>query len=407
MDIPKAARECIGETAALIDRLGPRLAGSPASRDAARALVEGLAGHCDSARLEGFDVHPAAFYSYTKILPIAYALGAIALFLPRAIAIVPTMVLAAGMVIGHCQFGRYLHFPDFLFPRKRAWNVSAVIEPSGTPTGELILSGHHDSAPLARIFSSPFAKFYALAVFLPYVFLFLELGILVARIAGALEAPGAWAIPALAAGIPSVLGYFLLVDTRRGGPGAGDNLVSSAMVARIARELGVEGEGRLKHTRLRVLSFDAEEAGLRGSAAWFREHAGELSRLPCHHLNFDSLYSVRDLQVLTSDVNGIVPLSGEMAAELIGCAAAEGIELKPFAMLFGGGATDAAEGARAGIGASTIIAMPTAIVRDDLVYHTPRDTPDRIEPGVIEACMRIALRYAARLDGLTGPAAAE
>ena len=55
--------------------------------------------------------------------------------------------------------------------------------------------------------------------------------------------------------------------------------------------------------------------------------------------------------------------------------------------------------ARTGIRASTIIAMPTAIVRDGLVYHTPRDTADRIEPGAIEACMRIALRFLASLEG--------
>jgi aminopeptidase YwaD len=402
MDVPKAARECIEETADLIRRFGPRLAGGDASRDAAAALAESLDGSCDSALLEGFDVHPASFYSYTKILPIAYALGIVALFLPPPLALVPALGLLAGMVVMLCQFAFYLQFPDFLFPKRRGWNLSAVIEPTKRPERELILSGHHDSAPLARIFSSPFARLYALAVFLPYAFFALELLLLTARLAAGLAGspgePQIWSIIALAAGVPAVLGYFLLVDTRRGGPGAGDNLVSSVMVARIGRELSKAGGSPLETTRLRIVSFDAEEAGLRGSAAWFREHGRELDALPCFQLNFDSLYALGDLQVMTSDVNGTIGLSERMATELSDCARAEGIAMRPFAMPFGGGATDAAEGARAGIEAASIIAMPTAVVRDGLVYHTPRDRPDRIEPATIEACIKIALRFAARLE---------
>jgi aminopeptidase YwaD len=408
VDIPRAARECIEETASLIGRFGSRLAGGEAARDTAATLAGELGGFCDSVALESFEVHPGSFYSYTKILPACYALGAMALFLPRGLSILPALGLLAGMAIMVCQFDRYLHFPDFLFPKRVGWNVGAVLESALPPERELLLSGHHDSAPLARIFSSPFAKCYAAAIFLPYAFFLFELGLLVARLsgsgfAGAGAASAPWTFIALAAGCPFVLGYFLLVDTRKGGPGAGDNLVSSVMVARIARELAADRGAWLKTTRLRVLSFDAEEAGLRGSSAWFRAHAAELKGIPCVHLNFDSLYSLADLQVLLSDVNGHQRLDEGMAAELIRCAAAEGYAMKGFSMLFGGGATDAAEGARAGIRAGTIIAMPTAIVRDDLVYHTPRDTADRIEPEVVEACIRIALRYLASAEAESGP----
>ena len=348
--------------------------------------------------LEPFAVHPGSFYSYTKILPLTYVLGAAALFLPRALSAIPAIGLAAGVAIMFCQFAFYVHFPDFLFPKRTGWNVSAVIESAGTAKRELILSAHHDSAPVARIFSSPFARFYALAIFLPYVFFLFELILLFARFAGGPAQPRAWALAVLAAGLPCVAGYFLLVSMRRGSPGAGDNLVSSMMIARLAREIAADRETLLKTTRLRIVSFDAEEAGLRGAAAWFRAHFSELSRLSCTHLNFDSLYALRDLQVLLSDVNGTVPLSGEMAGELVRCAAAEGLKMRPFGMLFGAGGTDAAESARVGIPSSTIIAMPTGVVRNDLVYHTPRDTVEHIEPAVIEACMRITARFLSNLE---------
>ena len=45
------------------------------------------------------------------------------------------------------------------------------------------------------------------------------------------------------------------------------------------------------------------------------------------------------------------------------------------------------------IPSTSIIAIPTEIVREGLVYHTPRDTVEHIEPAVVEACMRIVLRF--------------
>jgi putative aminopeptidase FrvX len=146
------------------------------------------------------------------------------------------------------------------------------------------------------------------------------------------------------------------------------------------------------------VSFDAEEAGLRGAAAYFRAHAAELKRLPCAHLNFDSLYRLRDLQVFTSDVNGTVRLSRPLVDRLIACAIECGVEMRTFGMVFGGGGTDAAESARAGIPSTSIVALPTEVVRRGLVYHTPRDTVEHIEPAAVEACMRIALRFLAVLE---------
>ena len=202
----------------------------------------------------------------------------------------------------------------------------------------------------------------------------------------------------LSRGFVPVAGYFLLVALRRGSPGAGDNLVSSVLVARLAREIAERKGQLLRSTRLRVVSFDSEEAGLRGAAAYMRSHAKDLERLPCFHLNFDSIYQLEHLQVLTSDINGTVRLSGEMVETLEACALENGLSLGRFGMLFGAGGTDAAESARRGMPATTVIAMPTTIVRDELVYHTPRDTVDRIEPAAVEACMKLGVSYLRRLE---------
>ncbi|MCX7030099.1 MAG: M28 family peptidase [Spirochaetes bacterium] len=146
------------------------------------------------------------------------------------------------------------------------------------------------------------------------------------------------------------------------------------MVVGLGKEIAARRDVLLRSTRIRILSFDAEEAGLRGASAYFRAHAAELKRLPCVHLNFDSLYRLGDLQVLTSDINGTVKLSRPVVDQLIACAKDCGFEMRTFGMIFGAGGTDAAESARASIPSTSIIAIPTEIVRDGLVYHTARDT---------------------------------
>ncbi len=71
-------------------------------------------------------------------------------------------------------------------PSRTGTNVEAVIEPAGKAERELILSGHHDSAPVARIFSGPFSRFYVVAILAPYLFFVVELVLLLVRLSGRL-----------------------------------------------------------------------------------------------------------------------------------------------------------------------------------------------------------------------------
>jgi aminopeptidase YwaD len=397
IDIPAAARDCISRTDSLIRSHGPRLAGSTACTAVADELAEEMRPFCDTVTVDEFDVHPGSFYSYMKILPVVYAAAIpVFLFFPRA-SWAPAACLLAGIALMLLQFAFYRHFPDRLFTRRTGRNVEGIVEPSGPAVRELIISGHHDSAPVARIFSGPFQKLYALAIFIPYVFFIGGIALLVTRALRAGGPPQPWQWIFLLAGLPFVAGYFSMVALGRGTPGAGDNLVASVMAVRLGREIAARRPELLRGTRLRVVSFDAEEAGLRGAAAYMARRVPVLT-LPCVHLNFDSLYEPADLHVLTSDINGTVPLSAGMVDELVSCAEARGIRLRKFGMLFGAGGTDAAESARRGLPATTIIGMSTDIVRGGLVYHTPRDTTEHIDPKVIEACMQIAVEYLGRLE---------
>jgi len=113
-------------------------------------------------------------------------------------------------------------------------------------------------------------------------------------------------------------------------------------------------------------------------------------------LNIDSIYKRKEIQFLSNDLNGTVTLDAEVVAECLEIAAALGIPARRMKMVFGGGATDACELAKVGVQATTLIAMPTGLIRDGLAYHTMNDTVAAIEPEAVEACLAIAWQWVCR-----------
>jgi len=156
----------------------------------------------------------------------------------------------------------------------------------------------------------------------------------------------------------------------------------------------------LKSTRLVIASFDGEEAGLRGSRAFFRRHRDNRELLSGQGWNFnvDCPYNAKDLFFLTSDINGSVKLSQEMAAECVTIAKSMGFDAFSQPIAFLTGATDAAEAAKVGFEATTLMAMPWGNTKRAAAYHTPNDVPSAIEPLAVEASLSIAIRFIENLD---------
>jgi len=444
-DFDTLAAECIAETDRLVRANGPRLAGSNSSRRTAQALAGELSTFCDDSGLETFIAHPDSFFGYMKLLPLLYLAGIGAFFLPRPFAVAAILLLVLGLAMMVSVFWLYRHSFDRLFRPASCANAWGVVEPAGEARRQLVLSGHHDSAAIMRLFQGPFSRLTGPILGGTYLFIAVELALLLARAlggpsggaagaaaigaaasaiggaggaggaaaaaaqgaaAGAAPGPAPWALALLCLGLPFVAAYFFVVDMRRGGPGAGDNLVSSVMAVMMGRWLAERRGEYLKDTRLVIASFDAEEVGLRGSSHFFRQRGKAFGALPTAHLNFDSLYDREELRVITKDLNGTIPLDEGLRGELMAAAAECGVELRPFAMAFPLGATDAAESARAGLASASIVGQSTEVVQEEYVYHTTRDHVDRIDPRVLSACMAVIASFLARrasgASGATG-----
>jgi Zn-dependent M28 family amino/carboxypeptidase len=185
-------------------------------------------------------------------------------------------------------------------------------------------------------------------------------------------------------------------------PGAGDNLIASTIavqLARIFRRVRDQGGPSLQHTRLVLASFDAEESGLRGAAAYAARHKKELHEVPTTILNMDSLYELDQLQFVTRDINGSITMPKDLVSELMELSSELGYPSRKFPMLFGAGGTDAAEFMRIGVPATTLLALNTQHFQKEVFYHTQKDTVDKIQPEVVKAALEIAWAFVWKREG--------
>jgi Zn-dependent M28 family amino/carboxypeptidase len=208
------------------------------------------------------------------------------------------------------------------------------------------------------------------------------------------------------AGLPFALQLFFMMGSAKS-PGAGDNLNATSLAAALGSHfMGERNRGfPLRHTRLILLSTDGEEIGQRGAIRFIGDHAAQLRATPTLVLNIDSVYFARDLTVLTRDRNGTCRLSAAMASDILGVAEGLGLRLKRAPIPFGGGGTDAAAFAVAGIEAVSIVGMPMGLVSRDHLYHTSKDTVECIEIGAVASVAAIAAGYIRWIDGRSRDAA--
>ena len=413
-----SASRALGLTRSLISRLGPRPAASPQTAACASALADHVGDSADHVRTETFTVHPGAFLGWIRVLVLVYAIAVAGLWMD--LPLVAAVLVTVGLAVMVAEFFLYREALDPFFPRRTGTNLLATLEPTGEVRGELIVSGHHDSA---RVFNFLVHQpsLYPVRVFGgigSLVLLFLVSWVLSVQSLVTGSVP-AWSTAA-AIGF-SVL--FLLVGqlwwfaSSRHTEGAGDNLASSCAAIEFLRDMAGErsaGHG-LAHLRITAASWDAEECGLRGSRAWRRARAvadsartsegdsqlalARASNHPVWNLNLECLYDPADFFLLTSDINGSVGLSAELASRcsaLLSCEGRPNVPINPIAFLTGG--TDAAETARAGAQSTTLMGMPWGNAERSAVYHTPADTVDSVSEQAVADAIGLATALARELD---------
>lgn len=397
------ARECLSLTKIWIDAHGPRLSGSDALNQTAEDIRHNLSRFCPQAEKETFPLAAADALRPFHLAAPVYITALVLLWigLPSA------ALLAVSLYLFYALREIVWMRPVLKRIGKtvQGVNVTARQEPEGNVERTVIFSAHHDSAPIPAIPKSDRAA-RLIHIGIPvgcFALLLIETAAqLVTEVAEKSWLVNVPAVPflvylaVLSAAVPLVLKLGRILDTGKGSPGAGDNLVSSALLVQIARYFDWKSKcgEPLKHTRLVYASFDGEESGLRGSAAWCGAHPEFLSESTMV-LNFDSLYHADCIQFLRRDVNGTQDLDGGFAENLSRLSRSMGYKAKTGSIPVFAGGTDAASFARAGVKATTM----TAVLGGTDVSHSADDTVDHIEEAVIERAVSVAIKLVEKCEG--------
>jgi hypothetical protein len=390
-----AAQRALGLTGKIIEETGPRLAGSEASRTGAKRLAEEAGTVCDSVKTESFTVHPGAFIGFIRVVVVLYILAVpFFAFMPW----VSVGLTSLGLLVIVLENFLYKEPLDPFYPGLEGLNVIGSIEPKGEVKRQVIVSGHHDSARIFNFFVDR-PELYARRVYggLGTVAVSWVASFFVAALAGPTARIVAAAVFFVGIILVAPLWKFA---SKKGTPGAGDNLAASALALEIAREFRARrdsGKG-LQSTRVLFVSFDAEEAGLRGARAFSRKHRKEFKEVPTFAYNMDCVYQKDKIRLLLTDLNGSVPLDAPAAELLVKLAKAEDIPAIAAPIAFLTGSTDAAELAKVGVRTASLMGMDWSNEARSSVYHTPNDTVDSIEPAAIEAAIRLGVRFVEEIE---------
>lgn len=397
----KDIQSILGLTGTLLEKYGSRIPGTKGSTDAAGAIAQIMRRFCDDVSEETFTMHPGSLFNIGRVISLIYVLSAVSLYVGGAFVYVSLALCLLGLVYACIHYFLYGAVFDRLFRKRPGCNAAGVIEPAGEVRQQVIVVGHHDS-PYVFNYLSRFERLAGIRFLLAMLFYLFITAISVMAVLQPIggtvwQLTGAGLVLTLA-GLVFLVPLFFFISTKAS-PGAGDNLNGSSIALHIGKYFAGKKESgaALKHTRLIVLSTDGEEAGQRGAIAYSRRHREELTAVPSVVLNFDSIYTLKNLAVLLRDRHGFLPLSAPLARECIDIGAKLGYSLKAIPAPFGSG-TDAAAFAREGIEAVAMIAMPASMFAKEYIYHTMRDTVDRIEPEAVEAVFNIAINYIARKD---------
>ncbi|NHJ06324.1 MAG: M28 family peptidase [Candidatus Heimdallarchaeota archaeon] len=382
----------------ICEEVGPREPGSEAEHKAANIVKEEFEKYCDKVEKEEFLLAPKGFLSFTLLSPFLVLIG-IPLF--WIYPIVSSVLAILAMFIFYMQFLRYAEFVDFLYPKKNSVNVIGEINPKKEWNQTLMFSAHLDSAYqfnfnlyMPRTFNYfliglPIILIIFILVSLTYfilnwiftftgtVFIYLGIGLAVIIVPMA-----------------TMLFFF---KTNWAVLGANDNLSGIALLQGIGETLSKSKKFLPNQTKILLVAFGSEEAGLRGAKNWIKKHKDELDKKPFYFLNFDGVAKSDDLHIIHKEKTLGVIYNPEIVDLVVQSAKNVDIEL-PFRELpFG--ATDGSAIVKGGfLNGASIEAMD--INRPDVKrwYHTINDTADVVEPEALELVRKLSIEFISLID---------
>lgn len=376
------------------ETLGGRVPGSPEEKQAQQMYKKRMLDFTDDVAEHHFEAPMNAKFASMKLFCLVYyAMLVLYWFnLPVATGIA---IVSAIFFLGHVV--TYRDWLDFLYPKGTSLNVTATLEPLDEVRSTILVAGHIDSVYEFQWWYRLKTLGGALTFISGLLFTLQAVYYAVVQFGGFDIAGwpqiGWWVLVALA---PITIVMFTIHGKTKV-DGASDNLSGVAVAMGTGSHFAhasEKGRSTLKHTRLKLVSFGAEEPGLKGSGAYVRDFKDQLLEDKAVLLNVDSVRLVDKLSIASSESNVLVRYPKDLIEKMKLSFEANGVPGRAFDVSIG--ASDAARFGMRGIPATTIVGIDTT--RLDHTYHTRLDTIENLDPAALDKTRDILVHFISTWD---------
>ncbi len=369
----------------VISKFGGRYFGSEQEKNAQLYTKSIFEKYCNKTELTPFNSALEAHFQSLKLFCVVYVFTLIIFLFSIPVATVLSVVNTI-LFLGH--FVTYRHWLDFLFADKTSYNVIGDVEPMETALSTIIIAGHMDSVKEFKWWYKLKQTGAVLSVIAGLLFPLLSIFMVAAFFVNTEWVHYAWWFFILTS--PILIVYFNMhgdqvVD------GASDNLTGVAMAVEMAK---VFSENRLKNTRIRCISFGAEEAGLRGSWAYAKVNRAQLISEKAFLINLDSIKELKHLTIVTRETDTLVNFSQVHIEKLEHSFRAMKVPVIKLPLNIG--ATDASAFRRMDLPALSIIGLDSKKL--DPIYHTRLDNMDNLDGVAMEALKKVLVHFITNWD---------
>lgn len=380
----------------IIDKHGPRLPGSAEEKAAQKdiaAIMENATGV--KPKVEKFMLAPRA--SIGAIPYLGYA-GFVALALYYIHPIPAFIVSLCTLLFAVVQVFTYKGWFDRFFKQEESCNVYSVMDGKGPIDHTIVFSGHADSSWLWQM-AAKNPKTMIIRTVLGVV------GVVSIIIGSLLRFfAGMWSVikpEDLSTGYylfllitPLLFVYglyslcvYLTHDKKKASPGAMDNLTGVGASIFMGKYFKENPDKLPDNCRVIIASLGSEEAGLKGSEAFMKAHAGDENLLiNPYFFNIDSLRDYEHFNAVKGDSWLMSKFDDDMKNMLV--KAFENAGVKPNIIVNPVGGCDSTPICRAGYKTITFAAQKPDVTD---YYHTYRDTCDGLDMNTLEKSVDIII----------------
>lgn len=367
---------------------GPRPCGEESETNAQETMLGELEHFADEVRRETFKANPEAFMSFVPIAGSccigASAINLLASKKNHKAALGSIALLGAGVSSLVGEFLLYKKMLDPLFKEKESGNVIAIRKAAGETKRRIIISGHTDSAP-EWTYTYKLGSHGSVIVLAPAI-----AGLVYTAATSVTALMNKKAAKKMALGqlafLPAYAALYKFTDSKRYVDGANDDLSGCYIAASVLKYLS-DNDISFENTEVIAMLAGGEEAGLRGSKAFFEAHPEyKNDGVETVFISADTIRDEDFMMIYEKDMTGMVKNDKRVCELLRKAAEKQGLDIPVGTIPLG--STDAAAASQAGIAAASIVAMDPAPAD---YYHTRRDTADILNPSCIEKILNVIL----------------